>query len=65
MYDYLGIEKWSTGEWKAKKDLTKDYAAFMQKYMKIINIEFEKVKAHTGVEFNEEADRLAKMAVNM
>jgi len=65
VYDYLGIEKWSTGEWKAKKDLTKDYATFMQKYMKIINIKFEKVKAHTGVKFNEMADQLAKMAVSM
>ena len=24
-YDYEGIEKWATGEWKANKSITKDY----------------------------------------
>lgn len=62
-YDYTGIEKWVTGEWKAKTDLTKKYADYMIKMNDKINITFEKVEAHTGNVYNEEADRLAKKAL--
>lgn len=62
-YDYLGIEMWATGEWKAKNQLTKEYAEFMQDKMKKIDISFKKIAAHTGNSYNEEADRLAKAAL--
>ena len=29
-YDYEGIEKWATGEWKAKKEIHKKYVSFIQ-----------------------------------
>lgn len=35
----------------------------MTKYQKLINIEFNKVKAHSGNKYNELADQLAKKAV--
>ena len=57
-YDYMGIEMWATGEWKAKKELTIEYAKIMEEYGKNINISFRKVAAHTGDKYNEEADRL-------
>ena len=60
-YDYMGIEKWATGEWKANKAATKEYAKLMKEAMKLIQIEFVKVAAHTGVSGNERADQLAKM----
>ncbi|MFL0198068.1 viroplasmin family protein [Clostridium sp. WILCCON 0269] len=66
VYDYMGIECWAKGEWKANKVLTKDYKEFMQKYMKKINISFKKVKAHSGEDkYNDMADFLAKKAVGI
>lgn len=62
-YDYYGIEKWATGEWKAKNNLTQKYAAFMKDNGKKIDISFKKIAAHTGDKYNEEADKLAKAAL--
>lgn len=59
-YDYQGIEKWVTGDWKAKTELTQKYAAAMQGWGKKIRIHFTKVPAHSNVKFNELADKLAK-----
>lgn len=62
-FDYNGIEKWCTGEWKANKIGTKNYKAFCSEIKKKVKIDFVKVKAHTGVEFNEMADQLAKDSI--
>ena len=62
-YDYEGIEAWPTLKWKAKKDITKMYVSFIKEYSKRLIITFEKVEAHTGVKFNEIADKLAKEGV--
>ncbi|MCI9446153.1 MAG: RNAse H family protein [Lachnospiraceae bacterium] len=62
-YDYMGIEMWATGGWKAKNDLTQKYAAFMKENGKEIRISYRKIAAHTGDRYNEEADRLAKTAL--
>ncbi len=59
-YDYSGIECWVTGEWKAKNDLTKKYSSYMRDKLDRIKIKFTKIEAHTKVEYNELADRLAK-----
>lgn len=59
-YDYMGIEKWATGEWKANKEGTKSYRQFMLNRRERIEIRFSKVAAHTGVKYNERADELAK-----
>ena len=59
-YDYEGIEKWVTGAWKAKNDLTQKYALSMQEWGKSIRIGFHKVAAHTNVTYNELADQMAK-----
>lgn len=62
-YDYEGIEKWVTGAWKAKMDLTKKYADYMRRQGQKIGISFTKVEAHTGDYYNEQADALAKEAL--
>lgn len=62
-YDYEGIEKWVTGNWKAKNELTQKYAAAMQEWRKYIEIRFHKVAAHTNVRFNELADQTAKQGL--
>lgn len=59
-YDYEGIEKWVTGAWRAKTDLTSKYAEYMRKICGSMQIIFTKVAAHTNVYFNELADQLAK-----
>lgn len=59
-YDYEGIEKWVTGAWRARTELTQKYAAAMREWEKSIRICFTKVAAHTNVRYNELADRTAK-----
>lgn len=62
-YDYMGIEMWATGRWKTNNSLTQKYAAFMKECGARIHISFQKIAAHTGDKYNEEADRLAKAAL--
>lgn len=59
-YDYQGIEKWVTGEWRSKTELTQKYTAAMREWSRSIQITFTKVAAHSNVKYNELADRLAK-----
>lgn len=61
-YDYEGIEKWATGEWKTNKELTRKYKAYCDKTKKYVNVQFVKVLAHSGDKYNEMADKAAKGA---
>ena len=62
-YDYMGIEKWATGEWKANKHGTKMYKEYYDSIKDRLHVVFKKVIAHSGNEYNEKADRLAKEAL--
>lgn len=62
-FDYEGIEKWCTGVWKANKEGTIKYKKFYDCIKSNLNVEFIKVKAHSGNKYNEEADKLAKAAI--
>lgn len=66
-YDYAGIEKWANREWKAKSKIARHY---VQEFDKLVakykfNIVFNKVKAHSGDQFNDIADGLAYNIVTM
>lgn len=62
-YDYEGVEKWVTGVWKSKTELTQKYALSMQMWQAQIQMSFTKVAAHSNVYYNEMADQLAKQAL--
>ena len=62
-YDYQGIEKWVTGEWRSKTELTQKYAKAMREWGTKIQISFTKVAAHTNVKYNELADQMAKQGL--
>lgn len=62
-YDYEGIEKWVTGVWKSKTELTQKYAKAMREWKQSIEIQFTKVAAHSNIYYNEMADQLAKDAL--
>lgn len=62
-YDYEGIEKWVTGVWKTKNELTVKYAEFMRNLNRSIRIVFTKVAAHSNNKYNDMADELAKLGL--
>ena len=64
-YDYAGIEKWCTGEWKTNKSGTENYKQFYTEAAKNLKVNFIKVKGHSGDEYNDRADALAKSALGI
>ncbi len=63
-YDYEGVGKWLTGEWRAKKNLTIAYKRYVNNLLKKRNIKLfpHHVTGHAGVAGNERVDSLAVSA---
>lgn len=59
-YDYIGIEKWYKGEWKANSLIAKQYVEFVRNVSNSIKVNFFKVKSHSNDKYNDLADKLAK-----
>lgn len=65
-YDYEGIQKWVDGSWQAKNENTQYYRDFVRGLMDLgLTIDFVHSTGHTGIDGNEEADKLAKEAVGI
>lgn len=65
-HDYEGIAAWPLGKWRCEKKETRNYTMFMWKAMDAgLKIYFNHVKGHSGNEWNDEADQLAKLAVGL
>ena len=64
-YDYSGIEKWCNGEWKANKEGTIKYRDYYLSIKDKLNVNFIKVKGHSGDKLNDLADKLAKEALGI
>lgn len=62
-FDYEGIEQWAKGNWKTNKQGTIDYKAYYDSIKDRLKVIFIKVRAHSGVEYNELADKLAREAL--
>ena len=65
VYDYTGIKAWATGEWKANKKGTALYKTYYDSIKDKLNVEFQKVKGHSGDKYNDRADALAKEALGI
>lgn len=59
-HDYEGLSKWHSGEWGVNSSDSIYYLEQLKQYEKDIQIEFVKVKAHSGNKYNEICDKLAK-----
>ena len=66
IHDLQGTAEWVATDhkpWSTNKRGTFEYAEFISNHRAKIDIAFKWVKGHSGVEHNEEADRLAARAL--
>lgn len=64
-YDYTGIENWALGNWRANLEGTQSYVAAYKEISKVLKVNFQKVKGHSGDKYNDLADKLAKSALGI
>lgn len=62
-YDYSGIEGWAELNWERNLKGTEAYKRFYDSIKKDLEVVFVKVKGHSQIKYNDQADRLAKEAL--
>ena len=63
-YDLINLQKWGDDQWRAKKPETQAYKEAIKKFRaEGMVISFNKIKSHSGSEYNEMCDYLAKQAL--
>lgn len=65
VYDYDGIYKWISGEYKARTKEQQDYRDFAKEFTKSNELQlfYYNCKSHSGNKFNDLADRVAKQSL--
>ena len=65
-HDYTGIRCWITREWKCKNNITLAYRNFYENNIKDnVDVHFVWVKGHSGDEYNERVDKLARKSLEI
>ena len=65
-HDYIGLKKWADGDWQTNTPISQMYVREIKTYKdKGLNFEFVWVKGHNGNRWNEEADKLAKLGLEV
>ncbi len=64
-HDYEGIARWCLGDWKTNREGTRAYKAYYDSIKDRLEVQFIKVKGHSGDTYNEMADQLAKKALGL
>lgn len=64
-HDYTGLAEWYHGHWKARSPLAKFYVDHLHLLATrcSLKLEFRKVRAHAGDQWNNYVDKLAKNAL--
>lgn len=65
IYDYEGVYKWLSGDFKCRSQEAKEYAKFSKTFIddNDMKLYFYKCKAHSGNALNNRADKAAKQAL--
>lgn len=65
VYDYDGIKKWATGEYKTNQDEARRFKVFVDTFLlrNNVDIHYYKCKSHSGNTLNNKADSVAKQAL--
>lgn len=64
-YDYEGVKKWCTGEWKTNRKGTQEYQEYYNSIRDKLHVEFIHIKSHSGNKYNDIADSLAKQSIGL
>jgi ribonuclease HI len=64
-YDYAGIESYARFEWAANSQFISLYVAKMREFRQHLEINFIKVKSHSGDRLNDIVDGMAKLACDI
>lgn len=62
-HDYQGIASWCLGEWKTNREGTRAYKEYYDSIQGKLEVNFCKVKGHSGDVWNDLADELAKQLI--
>ena len=60
VYDYAGIALFATGDWTPRTKISVDYVNYIKNFVDLDRIIFSKIAGHSGNEWNDMADTLAK-----